>query len=174
MLALKCSGSILIWISKRSFFDPLSDHFSNFVKRFCFCGRNWFHRCVEQVLKLIWSVIVNNGGVADVIVVKTIVVVVGVERVVSAVVLVLTGFVVDGFAARSGNTIHKLLQSFLFGIWERVLQGKKIRPGGLDLSRHGLDRDFWSRQFKKWHLDRLKVSTVQKTTSRQVSIWNMP
>jgi hypothetical protein len=42
------------------------------------------------------------------------------------------------------------------------------------LSRHGLDRDFWSRQFKKWHLDRLKVSTVQKTTSRQVSIWNMP
>ena len=166
MVALKCSGSILIWISKRSFFDPLSDHFSHFFKRFCFCGRNWFCSCVEKVLELIWSVIVNDGGVVDVIV--------GVERVVSAVVLVLTGFVVDGFAARSGNTIHKLLQSFLFGIWERVLQGKKIRPGGLDLSRHGLDRDFWSRQFKKWHLDLLKVSTVQKTTSRQVSIWNMP
>jgi len=165
MVALKCSGSILIWISKRSFFDPLSDHFSNFVKRFCFCGRNWFRRCVEQVLELIWSVIVNDGGVVDIV---------GVERVVSAVVLVLTGFLVDGFAARSGNTIHKLLQSFLFGIWERVLQGKKIRPGGLNLSRHGLDRDFWSRQFKKWHLDHLKVSTVRKTTSWQVSIWNIP
>jgi hypothetical protein len=55
-----------------------------------------------------------------------------------------------------------------------VTSPHKTSPGGLDLSWHGLNRDFWPRQYKKWHLDCPKVSTVQKMTSRQVSIWFMP
>ncbi len=39
---------------------------------------------------------------------------------------------------------------------------QKCRPGGLNLSRHVLDQNFWSRQLKKWHLDRPKVLTVKK------------
>jgi hypothetical protein len=49
------------------------------------------------------------------------------------------------------------------------------RLRGFVLSRHDLDRDFWSRQFKKWHLYCQKslnsyksdISTVQKVTTVQ-------
>jgi hypothetical protein len=72
----------------------------------------------------------------------------------------------------SNKKISHFFSSFiLMSIPQRTRNGNMIwieerksllRTIGLDLSQHGLDRDVWSRKFKKWHLDRPKVSTVQK------------
>ena len=73
------------------------------------------------------------------------------------------------------NPPHKKLTNRCFVslfVCYMIVKSVKIKPGGLDLSRHHLDRDFQFRQFQKDILRVKKFWNVFKTSSWSQEILN--